>query len=435
LNGATTYTITQVLSAGGHTFTVKYNEDGADGNYAQVQNSVSVTVGQASTTQNGVTSSLSASTYGQAVTFSSSVSVPAPGSGVPTGTITFYAENTAGTNLGSGTVDGTGHATITFSVLPAGVHHIVAVYNGDSSFAASTASASVTLSVAKAHTTPAIVVSNPSVYGQPVLIVVTTVLPGAGIPTGVVTFFDKKKQIGTGKLNFRGQVAFPTTHMWVGKHSLTATYAGDANFLPSVIAKPRAQVIVKDRTTTKITSSLNPSPLGKTVTLTATILPVAPGSRLPKGTVLWKKGTTLLSTSSVSTKGTSTLSLPNLPLGSTSITAQYVGNTNYIASSATFVQTVREPSTTTLKASTTSGLFGQAITFTTTVTSPFGTPSGKVVLKDGTVTIGSGNLDAHGKAKIIVSTLSRGAHSVTAIYNGNTVYVKSSSTVVSETIS
>jgi len=171
------------------------------------------------------------------------------------------------------------------------------------------------------------------------------------------------------------------------------------------------------------------------VTLTATVLPKAPGTRLPKGDVAWKNGTTVLSTVSLNNKAQVTLTLPHLSLGSTTIIADYLGNTNYVASAASFVQKVEYASATTLKSSATSSLFGNAITFTATVTSPHGIPSGRVVLKDGTATIGSGNLDAHGKAKIIVSTFSRGPHSVIATYNGNHDYVKSSSAAVSETIS
>jgi len=80
-----------------------------------------------------LTSSLNPSLVGQAVTFSSSVSVTAPGAGSPTGTVTFLDGATA---LGS-TALASGSAAFTTSALAAGVHPITASYSGDGNFLAS----------------------------------------------------------------------------------------------------------------------------------------------------------------------------------------------------------------------------------------------------------------------------------------------------------
>src|SRR5439155_702363 len=71
-----------------------------------------------------------------------------------------------------------------------------------------------------------------SVFGQPVTFTatVTAKSPGAGTPTGTVTFKDGSITLGTGTLNGSGQATFTTSTLAVGSHSITASYGGDASF-------------------------------------------------------------------------------------------------------------------------------------------------------------------------------------------------------------
>jgi hypothetical protein len=76
---------------------------------------------------------------------------------------------------------------------------------------------------------------NPSNFGQNVTFTATvTAQPGfdKGTPTGTVTFFDGSTNIGNSNLN-GGMATLTTSTLSVGTHSMTATYNGDANFLPS----------------------------------------------------------------------------------------------------------------------------------------------------------------------------------------------------------
>ncbi|MGA9884723.1 MAG: Ig-like domain-containing protein [Candidatus Acidiferrales bacterium] len=90
---------------------------------------------------------------GDSVTFTASVT-PASGTGTPTGTVTFR-DDTA--KLGSVTLNGSGVATLTTTVLPIGTDAIIAAYSGDQNFAAST-SAAVAVSVAGLGGLPASVI-------------------------------------------------------------------------------------------------------------------------------------------------------------------------------------------------------------------------------------------------------------------------------------
>src|SRR5207253_3063184 len=144
-----------------------------------------------------------------AVTFTATVSAVSPGAGTATGTVTFQD---GATTLGSGTLNGTGQATFTTSALTRAGQGITAVYGGDGSFSSST-SATLTQSVNPASRTTALSSSaNPSVFGQAVTFTTTvsTVSPGAGTPSGTVTFMDGSIPLGSDTLNGTGQATLIT---------------------------------------------------------------------------------------------------------------------------------------------------------------------------------------------------------------------------------
>lgn len=90
--------------------------------------SPSLVIIQAGTTTT-VTSTNSSAAFGQAVTFTATVDVVAPGA--PTGTVSFYD---GAALLGTGTLNGAGQATFTTSTLSIATHAITAVYSGDGNF-------------------------------------------------------------------------------------------------------------------------------------------------------------------------------------------------------------------------------------------------------------------------------------------------------------
>ena len=85
-----------------------------------------------------MTTSSSTVVYGRSVTFTATVTASSPGSGTPTGTVTFYD----GTNvLGIGTLSSSGKARFTTSALAVGRHSITAEYGGNTNDTTSTSRA------------------------------------------------------------------------------------------------------------------------------------------------------------------------------------------------------------------------------------------------------------------------------------------------------
>jgi len=84
-------------------------------------------------TTTAIVSSLNPSNFGQAVTFTATVTPQ--GTGTPTGTVSFFDGTT---NIGNSSLNGSGVAVFTISTLAVGMHSIAGIYNGDFNFATST---------------------------------------------------------------------------------------------------------------------------------------------------------------------------------------------------------------------------------------------------------------------------------------------------------
>jgi hypothetical protein len=82
---------------------------------------------------------------------------------------------------------------------------------------------------------------NRQTIGHPVRITVQVTSAG-GTPTGNVTLFQNGHRLGTKALS-GGTATFRTATLPAGRHTITASYAGDANFAPSSGALPRPVVI------------------------------------------------------------------------------------------------------------------------------------------------------------------------------------------------
>jgi hypothetical protein len=89
--------------------------------------------------------------------------------------------------------------------------------------------------------------------------------------------------------------------------------------------------------------------------------------------------------------------------------------------------------TTTLTSSPNPSTVGQPVTFTATVTSGSGTPTGTVLFKDGGVVIGSGTL-AGGIVTFTTSSLSLGTHTITATFAGSANFTASTSAPLLQTV-
>jgi len=415
--GVATFSTT-TLAVGTHSIVAAY---GGDTNHDPSQATVAHMVTERATTT-VLAPAPNPSVFGQGVTLTATVSAGGP---IPSGTVTFRE---GGTSLGSAGLDATGHASITVSTFSVGMHTLAADYGDTTNFTGST-SAAVTQMVNQANTTTVVTASVPgAVLGASVTFTATVsaAAPGAGTPTGMVTFFDGATMLGARTLS-GGVATFTTTSLAVGTHNVTATYGGDGNFTVSTSTTPATVVVGALASTTALTSLVNPQVVGGVVTLMATVT----GSGTPTGDVTFFDGGTTLGTVTLSS-GQATFTTSTLAVGAHSITATYNGDSQFVPStSAALIQNISKgPATVTLVGAPNPSIADQAVTFTATVSATAGGgPTGTVTFLDGATQIGTGALSG-GVATTSISTLTVGAHTITANYGGDGTHTAGSGTTM-----
>jgi len=329
----------------------------------------------------------------------------------------------------------------TFTTADAGTHKFVGEVilntNGSQTITASDAhqpstAGRATVGAGKIATITTLTSSaNPSTYDQSVTFT-AMVTATSGSPTGLVTFKDGSSTLGTGTLS-GGMASVMVSNLAVATHSITAAYGGDTSFNASS-SVVLSQVVNRASTSTVLTSSPNPSIVNQQVTFTATVTGHNGGT--PTGSVTFKQGTTTVATKSL-VSGTASFTTSYATSGGRSLTAVYSGDGNYLAStSAAHLQTVLKASTTTtLSSSSNPSNFGDAVTFTATVTSSAGTPANGDTVKfmDGTTTIGTASLTA-GVASFTTAALTAGTHKIKAAFVTDSSYAASSSVVLSQIV-
>jgi hypothetical protein len=244
----------------------------------------------------------------------------------------------AANNLQTVALDGTGTATYTTSSLAIGTHAITVSYAGDGNSAAGV-SPELDQVVNQSATTTALGSSaNPSSIGNEVTFTATVAAsaPGAGIPTGNVDFTVDGTSIGTVAVDGTGMAQVSTSALTAGNHDVIATYAGDANFTTSA-SSTLVQSVGLNATTTALTSSLNPSTQGQSVTFTAT---VSGTGGTPTGNVTFKSDGTSIGVGDVDNTGMATLTTSAVAAGSHDIVAVYSGDATFATSSSTAVSQV-----------------------------------------------------------------------------------------------
>lgn len=413
-------------NAGNHTVTATY---GGDPNFNGSNGSLigGLTVNPANTTL-GLTASPNPSVTGQGVTVTATVAPVAPATGTPTGTVTFSVNGTI-VCLNVPLVAGV--ATCNLPSQFVGNHTVTATYGGSPNYNGSNGMVAGGLTVNPANTTTAVASSvNPSVSGQSVTFTATVspVSPGTGTPTGTVTFSIDGSPVCTNAAMTGNQATCSSSNFNAGNHSVSATYNGDANYNSSTGSLVGGQGVVAATTATAVASSVNPSVTGQSVTFTATVTTVAPGSGTPTGTATFSVDGSPVCVNAAMTAGVATCTSSNFTAGTHPVSVTYNGSANSNTSTGTLSggQVVNAASTSTAVASSVNpSVTGQSVTFTATVSSNApgsGTPTGTVTFSvDGSPVCTNAAMTA-GVATCISSAFNAGTHPVSATYNADANY-------------
>lgn len=193
-------------------------------------------------------------------------------------------------------------------------------------------------------------------------------------------------------------------------------------------------------TTTSLTSSVNPSAYGQSVSFTATVTPGA----CDQGTVTFKDAATVLSSTTTNSAGVASLATGSLSTGTHPITASFTPSdtTNCLGSTSSTVQQLvtKAPTVTTLTANPSAAQFGQSVTFAAHVApnsaNPVLPPTGTVsfYLNGASTPIATLPLNSNGNAAFSTAGLGAGHNTMVAVYSGDPNFKPSSSNPFTVTV-
>ncbi|WGX95434.1 Ig-like domain-containing protein [Nocardioides sp. L-11A] len=434
-NGVAVFAPLTSLGAGTHTVEAQY---AGNGQYQGGSDQVEQVVGQADTTT-VVQATPSPSVQDQNVQLTAAVAAVSPGSGSPTGTVTFYAGSES---LGavplvaspSGSV-----ATLDVDDLAPGTHQITARYTGDTDYRTSEAEAvahTVIPGTAVVATTTTLTSSaNPSSYGQQVRFRATVTTEGES-PVGSVQFSVDGQDLGAPVAVEDGlAVSPPVATAEPGDHTVIASFeaapgfSGSGDILTQTVTTGTAEV--------SLTSSAPASGPGEDVRFTAEV--TSDAGLAPSGFVQFSVDGQPLGAAVALVDGTAiSPQVGDLAAGEHTVSVLYSGDLRYGAGTAQLTQTVVQTATTTaLHVSPNASTYGDPVLLSAIVTPVPGglpQPTGPVTfLADGapigvvSTTPVNGPSDGVSSVAWLTVTLPAGTHVVKAVYAGSAQFQGSSS--------
>ncbi len=287
-------------------------------------------------------------------------------------------------------------------------------------------SATASTTVTAAPTTTSLAASpNPSSLGQAVTLTATVSgnSPRGG-PSGSVAFSVDGQEVAAVPVvasadGLSASASFVLSGLGVGGHQISASYGGDADLAPSTSAAI-AQEVARAATTTTLAASPEAPTVGQPVTITASVTgPASPGGAVTFSVDGSAVATVPLVEAPGGSSATASLTDPSLPAGPHTITAAYGGDsTSTPSASSASVDVGRAAASTAFSASPDPAEAGAPVTLSASVSGPVG-PSGTVTFYDGLAPIATAPLGPGGRAAVVVSTLSPGSHTLSAIFGGD----------------
>ncbi|MFI5380494.1 MAG: Ig-like domain repeat protein [Tepidisphaerales bacterium] len=361
-------------------------------------------------------------TYNDAIIFSVAVTADIP--------VTFgQAFLMEGNNiLRTFILDTSGHASLSYSSLPTGVHTLAAQFAGDTTFLPRL-SDPLTITIDRVPTSIALSTPPASIDFATTFQLTATVASAFGTPQGNVILKDGNATLTTLPLDNSGQARFTVAIPALGPQSLTVAcdlldpwLASSATTTPVAVNRAHAPLNLTDASTSSA------------YTLTARV-PFA-GSVPPTGNVTFKDGAAILATVPLS-GGLAAYSLARVSSLAHTFSATYAGDADFFpAASTTLARSISLPVTLRLTSSAGYVKPGQAIALTaalaTPVQSPFKT-TGPITFREGSKTLAKVT-PVNGKATFSIANLSPGWHTLTATFAADAHFRAAASAPLNEVV-
>jgi parallel beta-helix repeat protein len=177
-----------------------------------------------------------------------------------------------------------------------------------------------------------------------------TVTGSAATPTGLVTFLEGGTSLGTATVGSSGLASIALTTLPAGSDILTASYGGDGTYAASTSAPITVHVVAPSAaagSVTTLSAAAKTLTVGQTDALTVTVTSAGGTGPTPTGTVAINVNGTEMGTSTLGSDGQAVILLmPSAADSDAVVTANYIGDANYTASSSSAVTQVYLPQST-----------------------------------------------------------------------------------------
>ncbi|MCW2799038.1 MAG: hypothetical protein JWQ70_510 [Aeromicrobium sp.] len=430
--GVATFDAVTSLHAGGHTVKAVYS---GSSSFEGDTDSISQDVNKADTTTTAITSP-EVSNENSPFTITATVVANAPGSGTPTGNVTFSAD---GSDIGASSLGTDGQASISVDNLPPGDHAITVSYVGSSDYGDS-ASESVNHSVIEgAAVVPTSLdlssSENPTTYGRLISFSAQVNAENGSTPAGTVQFsvdgtnIGDPVTVGGDGIATSALLAAPEP----GDHTVIAAFQADAGYAGS--GAIITQTVTDAGVVLDLGSSDANSDYGQSVHFTTHVASAQAGTATPTGFVQFRvDGADLGDAVEVHDGAAVSPAVSDLAPGDHQVTAVYSGDAHFVSDQTTLTQKVAKIGTTTsLVVSPTTSMYGDPLDLTATVApsqNGLSAPTGSVDFMDGSTTLATVPLAAsggNGTAHVVLHDLGAGAHSIKAVYAGTANFAGSNS--------
>jgi hypothetical protein len=269
----------------------------------------------------------------------------------------------------------------------------------------------------------------------------------AGPITGTVQFFSNGSAVGSPvPISSQEAISDPIGFPAVGTYTITAVYSGNGNYATATSLPISLAVTAAPTATTTITLSLASPTVAlagsDAFTVTVTVAAATSSAKTPSGYVQFYQGSKRLFSPIPLTAGglTTYAASAGVTVGTSSITAVYLGDANFLGStSASQPLTVtRGPTTTQLNPAYGSVSTGVADPYVASIGfTSFGvpSPSGTVEFFQGSASLGKVSVTNAQATLVGAPQSSAGTYGITAVYSGDANYLGSTSTSSSVTVS
>jgi hypothetical protein len=380
---------------------------------ASLSSTVSATVGRTSLT---VTASAAAVRRGTPVTVRFTVRA----GDAPLGGATVSVSH-AGTTTNA-VLDGAGAGAVVLDTLPAGRQTIGVSYSGDATHTPSSGSVTVTVAaLAAVELSTSATTIGP---GSSATVRIAVTADGRPVPGAVVTVSRDGTKVAASAADATGVTTVHLAGLAGGKHTVTATYAGDA--LHTSATGSLALTVHAASAIVVTASDLQPA-AGDRVTISWAV--TAAGRPVANAPVTVTSGGKVVRVTS-GKDGRGSSHLTDLKPGSLRVSVGYAGDAGHGSVNGSVTLGIVGASQVRVRASDTTVTAHDDVTVSFDVTSAYGAASGPVTVRyAGTsrrVTLGDGG---HGAVTIPAGTWATGMHTVQVDYPGSGSYAPASGSV------